>query len=365
MPIKRQSAYASNSLFRSNFALTKIMNWESYENEFKFQAFEKGFDETYYSTLLEYAFKLFNKKLPIIYDLEHFSLLVGYDSKYVQGAYYETPSFYRYYTIKKRSGGLREISEPLPSLKEIQRWILDNILYQCPVSKFAKGFVPQKSIRENARFHRNQSKVLSLDIENFFPSIKGGKIYNFFSSLGYQDRVSHLLTKLCTLNGSLPQGSPTSPAISNLINIRLDNRLSGFALKEKVRYTRYADDITYSGNFDEGRLINFTRKVLLQEGYKLNEKKTRLMQKHQRQEVTGIVVNEKLHAPKTTRRELRQKLYYIKKYGIDSHIQFNQIGQANYVKHLLGIANFILFVNPKDVDVKEYISYLHEILKLQ
>lgn len=341
------------------------MNWKFYEKEFRIQAIQQGFDETYFLPLLEYASNLCQKKLPIIYDWEHFSLLVGYDSKYISGAFYETNSFYRHYTIKKRSGGLREISEPLPSLKEIQRWILDNILYKCQISRFAKGFVPEKSIRENARFHRNQVKVLSLDLENFFPSIKGGRIYNFFKRLGYQPKVSHLLTKLCTLNGSLPQGSPTSPALSNLISLRLDKRLAGFALKEKIRYTRYADDITFSGDFDEGQLIKFTRKVLAAEGFKLNEKKTRLMEKHQCQEVTGIVVNEKLQAPRKTRKELRKSMYYIKKYGIDSHIQFNQITQANYVKHLLGIANFILFVNPKDEEVKEYISYLHEILVSQ
>lgn len=338
------------------------MNWKSYKREFTNKARQEGFDEDYINPLLKYAYNLYQREIPIIYELEHFSLLVGYNSKYILGAYYKTDAFYRHYTINKRSGGLREISEPLPSLKEIQRWILDNILYKCEVSRFAKGFVPERSIRENARFHRNQNKVLSLDLEDFFSSIKGGRVYSFFKRLGYQPKVSHLLTKLCTLNGSLPQGSPTSPTLSNLISLRLDKRLSGFALKEKIRYTRYADDITFSGDFDEGRLIKFTRKVLAEEGLKLNENKTRLMKKHQCQEVTGIVVNQKLQAPRETRKELRKTMYYIKKYGVESHIQHKQITHANYVKHLLGIANFISFVNPKDIEVKEYISYLHEIL---
>jgi RNA-directed DNA polymerase len=250
------------------------MNWESYKKEFIIKAERGNYEESYIRALLEYAFNLNSKNLPIIYDWEHFSLLVGYDSKYISGAFYKTTAFYRHYTIAKRSGGLREISEPLPSLKEIQRWILDNILYKCSVSNFAKGFVPERSIRENARFHRNQPKVLSLDLEDFFPSIKGGRVYNFFKRLGYQPKVAHLLTKLCTLNGSLPQGAPTSPALSNIISLRLDKRLSGFALKEKIRYTRYADDITFSGDFDEGQLIKFTRKVLAAEGY-INAKKLR------------------------------------------------------------------------------------------
>jgi RNA-directed DNA polymerase len=110
------------------------MNWEAYETEFRAKAIEIGQDENYFLPLLEYAVVLHKKNLPVIYDWEHFSLLVGYDSKYISGAFYETNSFYRHYTINKRSGGLREISEPLPSLKEIQRWILDNILYRCQVT---------------------------------------------------------------------------------------------------------------------------------------------------------------------------------------------------------------------------------------
>lgn len=340
-----------------------MLDWDEYTEAFRAAALKQEYDDEYIETCFSYALPLVTKNLPLIYDAEHFSLLVGYDLDFVRIASYTAKSFYRYFSINKVSGGIREISEPLPSLKEIQRWILDNILYKCEVSKFAKGFVPEKSIKENARFHRKQPKVLSLDIENFFPSIGAGRVYNFYFRLGYQKKLAHLLTKLCTLEGSLPQGAPTSPALSNLVSLRLDKRLSGLALKEKIRYSRYADDITFSGDFDEGRLIKFTRKVLADEGYRLNEKKTRLMEQHQRQEVTGIVVNQYLQAPRTTRRELRKTMHYIKKYGIESHIQFNQITQANYVKHLLGIANFILFVNPKDEEVKSYVNYLHELLK--
>lgn len=338
-----------------------MITWDSYAKQFQKEASDAGEDGNYIAICLKYAFNLFSSDLPIIYDATHFSKLVGYNLEYIVAAQYRTKSFYRHFSIKKVCGGVRDIYEPLPSLKEIQRWILDNILYKCNYSEFAKGFVIGKSIRDNARFHRKQPKVLSLDIENFFPSIKAGRIYNLFKRLGYQPRLVHLLTSLCTLNGCLPQGAPTSPALSNLISFRIDKRLSGFALKQKVRYTRYADDITFSGDFDEGKLIKFTRKILVEEGFKLNENKTRLMKQHQRQEVTGIVVNQYFQAPRTTRRELRKSMFYIKKYGIESHMQFLTISRANYIKHLLGIANFILFVNPNDAEVKEYIKYLHNL----
>jgi RNA-directed DNA polymerase len=329
-----------------------MVNWIQYSNEFRSSALSSGYDDDYVRLCLSYALNLHKKNLPIIYDQAHLAQLVGYDLTYLWGAAYSTEFFYRKFLVSKKSGGDREISEPLPSLKEIQRWILDNILNQCAPSRFAKGFILHRSIRDNARFHRNQPLVLKLDIKDFFPSIKAGRVYNFFKRLGYQKAVTQLLTSLCILNGQLPQGAPTSPALSNLISIRIDKRLAGFALKEKIRYTRYADDLTFSGSFRPGQVIKLVRKVLKDEGYQLNEAKTRLMERHQRQAVTGIVVNEKLQAPREMRRELRKVIFYINKFGVDSHISHIQLDKSNYVKHLLGIANHIAFVNPNDEEAK-------------
>jgi RNA-directed DNA polymerase len=340
-----------------------MLDWQKYAKDFRRAAIENGFSNEYVESCLKYARPLNQRNLPVIYDQEHFSKLVGYKLDYVLAASHSTPKFYRVFNISKKQGGIREIAEPLPSLKEIQRWILDNILYTCKPSKFAKGFIPHISIRDNARFHRNQALVLSLDIKDFFPSIRIGRVYNFFRRLGYQSSVLYLLTHLCTLNRCLPQGAPTSPALSNLIVLRMDRRLSGFALKEKIRYTRYADDITFSGEFESGRIIKFVRKVVADEGLELNENKTRLMQRHKRQEVTGIVVNEKLQAPRHDRKELRKAIYFIEKYGLDSHIRHTQNFRSHYLKHLLGIANFFLFVNPKDKDAKRAIKLLYRLLQ--
>ena len=200
--------------------------------------------------------------------------------------------------------------------------------------------------------------VLSLDIENFFGSIRESKVYFFFHKLGYSKQVAMMLTKLCTLDGSLPQGAPTSPALSNLISLRIDRRISGFALKNKIRYTRYADDLAFSGEFDTGSVIRLVSKILNDEGLNINQAKTRLMLPHNQQEVTGIVVNEKMQAPRPVRRNLRKAVHYIEKFGLDSHLDFIRNTRANYLNHLKGIANFILFVNPQDHDAKHALEVL-------
>jgi RNA-directed DNA polymerase len=334
------------------------MDWFQYVKQFKQQAKKVGFDGDYVHRCLTYANNLYQKGLPIIYDQRHLSLLVGYSADYIYKASNSPQHFYRYFEIPKHTGGVREIAEPLPSLKEIQKWILTNILYRCDPSKFAKAYVPKRSIRENARFHRRQPMVLSLDVENFFGSISSAKVYRFYNKLGYCKSVATILTELCTLDRSLPQGAPTSPAISNLLSLRIDHRLSGYALKNRIRYTRYADDLTFSGKFDVGTLINLVINVLTDAGLSLNVKKTRLMLGHNRQEVTGIVVNEKMQAPREVRSKLRQAIYYIEKYGLDSHMEFTSETRANYINHLRGIANFILFVNPKDTGAKHAFEIL-------
>lgn len=340
--------------------MEKSINWSRYAKRFRREADKHGYDENYIKHCLSYARSLHEKRLPIIFDQKHLALLVGYIPDYLHRVSNSQKHFYRFFKILKISGGYRKIEEPLPSLKEIQRWILDNILYQPQISKFAKAFIRGRSIRENARFHRKQEQVLTLDIKDFFSSIKASRVAAFFKRIGYNKAVSTMLTKLCTLNNHLPQGAPTSPALSNLLSIRMDRRLSAYALKNGIRYTRYADDLTFSGSFNPSSVIRLVRQVLFQDGLELNEDKTRLMLKHKRQEVTGIVVNKKMQAPRPLRRKLRQDIYYIDKYGLDPHMAKTNKERANYVNHLRGIADFILFVNPKDRDAHHAMKILSD-----
>lgn len=334
------------------------MDWQHYAKQLMQAAEQEHIVEEYIKNSVKYAQNLHNKGLPIIYDQKRFGEFVGYSHAYLRAISVAPQRFYRCFTIAKKTKGVREIAEPRGSLKEIQRWILQTILHQCPPSDYAKAFFPGRSIKENARFHRAQPLVLSLDLENFFASIKVPQVYWVYRKLGYNRTVAILFAKLCTLNGSLPQGAPTSPALSNLVSLRLDKRLAGFAVKNKIRYTRYADDLTFSGKFDPSTLISFVEKVLKEEKLSLNKEKIKLMPKYKRQEVTGIVVNQKLQAPRSTRRQLRQAAYYIKKYGLDSHLKRSKISSINYLDHLLGIANFILFVNPADKEAYKTYQFL-------
>ena len=228
-------------------------------------------------------------------------------------------------------------------------------------SVYAKAYVKHKSIRDNARFHRKQKKVLSLDIKNFFDNITSEKVYELFIKAGYADDVVVMLTNICCLNGCLPQGAPTSPMLSNIILFDFDCQIGKYTNELNVRYSRYADDMTFSGDFVPGQIIGVVKKHLNDLGLKLNQNKTRTRYQSQRQEVTGIVVNEKMQLSKEVRKKIRQELFYIKKYGLDSHLQYSGNQRGNYLAHLKGIIQHGLFVNPKDDELKSYLQYLNNI----
>lgn len=336
------------------------MDWDIYCYEFKKKAEKAGKSREYCDKWIAYAEKLYCQGLPIIYNQEHLCELVGYHSVYIYAVSNAPEHFYRTYTIPKKSGGTRIISEPLPSLKEIQRWILDHILNEIPVSVYAKAYVQNKSIKDNTKFHRRQAILLSLDVENFFDSLSAEKVYETFKKLGYAEDVVVLLTNLCCLNGCLPQGAPTSPALSNIILFEFDNAIGAFTKEKKIRYTRYADDMSFSGDFQPGEVIRFVKQELRLYNLRINKQKIRTRRKGQRQEVTGIVVNEKMQLSKETRRKIRQEMYYIQKFGLESHQEFCQIRESNYLAHLNGKIQYGLFINPRDQELLSYSKFLRE-----
>jgi RNA-directed DNA polymerase len=340
------------------------MNWQDYKKQYKQVGSQVGYPDDAIAKLLEYAEPLFKKNVPIIYEQQHLSKLVGYDYDLLLRISNCQELFYREFTIPKRTGGERIIFEPLPTLKEIQRWILDEILVKIKVSPTAKAYVNGLSIRDNARFHRNQKEVLNLDITDFFGNIKEKHVYIMFKSIGYNKQVSTILTQLCCLNGKIPQGAPSSPMISNIIFRIADKRIFGYCKKLDIRYTRYADDMTFSGDEIPNAVISIVKRIISEHGFELNEKKTKLRLKHQKQEVTGIVVNEKLQVNRDYRRLVRQQIYYIKRYGLKDQSEKNGFDEPlKYLRHLLGKSNFVLFINPKDLETKEYINYLHQLVK--
>ena len=338
------------------------MNWNELENRIKKECVRQNKSDSYTTKFLTYAKNLFDKGVPIISSPLHFSLLVGMDHQYVCNMANGQASFYRTFRIKKSNGKLRSISEPLPDLKYVQHWILTNILEKISVSPYAKAYVKNQTIKANARFHRHQKVVVTMDIKDFFPSITVFDVFRIFREIGYLENVSWFLANLCCYKKKLPQGAPTSPYLSNLRMQGFDQDMDKYIRTKSIRYTRYADDLTFSGNFDPHLLIRDISKMLYLHGFRINADKTRVARAGARQEVTGIVVNEKLQVPRNTRRDIRKQVYYIKKYGVESHLNYIGETRQHYLEHLLGRINFILFINPKDTEMRGYYDFLKSIL---
>ncbi|MFM2367857.1 MAG: hypothetical protein RL619_153 [Bacteroidota bacterium] len=341
------------------------MDFIQYKEAFRHDAHKKGYLEQNIQRCLDYAEVLFAHDIPVIYNPTHLSLLVGYKKEFLKKAALYPKRYYRDFEIFKKNGSKRLISEPLPSLKEIQIWILRNILYKVPVSPFAKAYKPNISILENLKFHKNQLKVFTLDLEHFFPSIGFEVVEKEFLEMGYSKMVSKLLSKLCIRDGSLPQGAPTSPYLSNLIFKEADAVISDYCIQHKIRYTRYADDLSFSGDFDENKLLHKVTETIEKLNFHLNKTKTKLMTPDCRQTVTGIVVNEKPQVVFHKRNDLRQAMYYIKKFGFEEHREYKEIDQKNYLEHLLGKINFVLQINPSDTEFIGYKSILIDLKKKQ
>jgi retron-type reverse transcriptase len=228
---------------------------------------------------------------------------------------------YRWHRIPKRSGGTRLLHSPNPALKKVQRQLLRRVFGKLKVHPAAHGFQRGRSIVTHARSHVGQAVVVRVDIEDFFPRTQGDRIFRYFRRIGWNRGASSLLLRLCTkrLGASvgLPQGAPTSPILSNLVNYGMDARLAGLARRSNARYSRYADDIIFSFSSDDRRfirgVIRRVRRILNDSGYRMHGRaKLRVLRRHQRQIVTGLVVNEKVQLPRRTRRWLRAVEHHLK-----------------------------------------------------
>lgn len=328
------------------------VKWEEYAANFTARARVERLPENEITKCLDYARGIALKNCPIIFDAVHFSHLCGYDTRYIFGVTNSPARYYRRFEIAKRSGRRRVIAEPLPSLKEIQRWILDNILSKIEIHPAAKAYKTRSSIKDGARFHRNQKYVLCIDIRDFFPSIGFPKVYLIFRQIGYSKPVSVILSRICTLDECIPQGSPASPALSNIVCLSMDKVFFYFARSKGLRYTRYSDDLTFSGDHDIRGYIPTFEKILSRFSFCLNETKTRQMRDGQRKQVTGLIVNEKLQVPRDMRRNVRQQAYFIERYGLEAHLQARGRFRKNAYLHLSGLANYILMINSQDRDAR-------------
>ena len=296
---------------------------------------------------LEYASNLIELNFPVIFNKEHFSLLVGRDKTEISKmmALLESNYYNRAY-IQKKNGTQRTLDIPSVNLRIIQKWILDNILNRIKVSEYAMGFCKNKSIVSNASLHIGKKCIINLDVRDFFPSITQNQVFRVFYYYGYTAEVSHMLARLCTYNGHLPQGAVTSPALSNICCLKLDKRIALLAQKYNATYSRYADDITVSGEYGIKKIIPIVKKIIEDEGFTLNEEKTRISYYYQKQEITGIVINDgKLRVPKKYLKRFKQEIYYCKKYGPANHLKHENVGKNNYKDHMYGKAYFVSMVD--------------------
>ncbi|WP_210608073.1 retron St85 family RNA-directed DNA polymerase [Priestia flexa] len=323
-----------------------------YINSLREALIQAGYGRRYQKLCLEYADNLLNNQLPVIFDKKHLSLLMGVEPSILGYYIFNSDNFYKEYKIPKSNGDLRVLSAPSFNLKSIQRWILENILYNYQVSNNANGFVIGKSIRDNAEPHIGKEIVINIDIKDFFPSINFERIFYLFYNSGYTKEISYTFAKLLTYNKLLPQGSPASPYLANIICNRLDKRLSGLASKIKASYTRYADDITFSGEANIVNYIKTLRNIIESENFSINENKLRIQKQNSMQEVTGLTVNNGVKVKRKYKKNLEQHIYYCKKYGVYSHLEHTGAKDKSYFKeYLYGMASYIKMIEP---DVGEY-----------
>lgn len=275
-----------------------------------------------------------------------------------------TITHYRRFTIPKRTGGERVISAPRARLKKLQHWILENILGHVPLSPHAHGFVPGKSTVTNATPHLRSAIVINVDLKDFFPTVSYRRVKGLFGKLGYSEEVATVLGLLCSepeitetsldgityyvarTNRRLPQGAPTSPALTNILCRRLDARIAGYAAKHGYTFTRYADDLTLSTKDKAakvGSALAFLRKVTAAEGFAVHPEKVRVVRSGGRQEVTGVVVNDKPGVVRAELRRFRALLYQIEK---DGPAGKHWGAGGDVLEAALGFASYVAMVDP-------------------
>lgn len=275
---------------------------------------------------------------------------------------------YHYHWLPKRTGGRRLVEAPKDLMKRVQRQLLRGILNHVPPHEAAHGFRQGRSIMSYAAPHARQALVLRMDLEDFFPSVGAGRVFAIFSALGYSGPIARALTQLSTtrtpdrfLQGSgldvvaeerlrrrhLPQGAPTSPALANLAAFWLDVRLSAAASAVGATYTRYADDLAFSGGDGFRRKATGFRKlvarIVAKEGFRIRARKTRWMRPHSRQRLAGLVVNERPRPSRATFDLLKATLYNCVRSGPASQ---NRSAHPEFRAHLRGRVAWFLQSDP-------------------
>ena len=275
--------------------------------------------------------------VPVINSFEHLCEQLSITEQLLYCLTYKKEYCYFQKVIPKKDKTERILNVPNLSLKVVQKWILKEILEKIFVSEQAMAFVPHKNgLRENAERHKKNIFLLEMDITNFFGTITEQQVYTLFCNIGYNTKVAGILANLCTYDNYLPQGAVTSPYIANLVCYHMDARINGYCSRKDIVYTRYADDLTFSS--DNRMLLNkiekFIKYIVTDEGFTINDKKTRYLSNDVKKTVTGITINDdSIHVDKKFKRDLRAQIYCsikLKDYQNNSQI----LGKIAYVNSI-------------------------------
>ena len=300
----------------------------------------------------------------IVYkELDSIAKDLGFPIKTLYGLSNNLDKHYHNVLIPKSDGTKRKLSVPDLILKNVQRSIADNILAYYPISKYATAYKIGGSVQKNARPHVNKKKILKLDIEGFFDNIIYSRVKDVvFYGEKFSEPIRILLTMLCYYKESLPQGAPTSPASTNIIMYDFDEKIGAYCDERGISYTRYCDDMTFSGDFDEKEIIALVREELRGLGLFLKNRKTAVIGNAKRQTVTGIVVNEKINLTKDYKKNIRRQMYYIKKFGLENHAENQGIADVKrYLTSLKGQIAFVIQTCPGAVEFKGYLETLKKL----
>ncbi len=291
---------------------------------------------------------------------------LGLSAKTLYALSNDIEKHYNKIRIKKKNGGFRVLSVPDDLLKLVQRKIACVILSKEPISKYATAYKQGASVIKNAKRHVGKEKVLRLDIKHFFDSITYSAVKEkVFTTERFSEANRVLLTMLCYYRDRLPQGAPTSPVITNVIMRDFDEKVGNWCEKRNITYTRYCDDMAFSGSFDEKEVIGFISAELKEMGFFLNKIKTSVATQGQKQYVTGLVVNQFTNTSVEYRKKLRQEVYYCRKFGVKQHMERANIFCKSEYSYLLGLytrLSYALHANPNDQKIKKDRDFIAELI---
>lgn len=273
-------------------------------------------------------------------------------------------SFYRPARIPKAGGGTRNLLTPLGELMRHQKFILKNILYRIPVSEYACAYHKHRGLTHLAQPHVGHKTLLHLDIADFFSSITEQMVFtSLLEETGYPKSVAGFLSRLCCYKRYLPQGACTSPALSNICFKKCDEEIAALAKRYAMTYTRYSDDLYLSGDdIPVAMILEEVTDILARHGFRINSKKTRVLHPHHAQKVTAIVVNEKMQVNREYRRQLRQELYYLERFGENAAGVLEAGNYWDYLYRLRGRVDFVLYVDPENKEFREAKAMLERLL---